>query len=461
MKKYNLALHVFRRDLRIQDNTALLYALKNAQKVIVCFIFDPRELQKNGHRSQKPVEFMIDSLKDLEGEVLKKGGRMYFFAGVAEKVIDQLLENMPIDLVTINRDYTPFALKRDRMIENVCLKKTVAFRCFADALLNEPEAIHKSDGLPYVIFTPFFRRARSIPIKNPVENHFSHYYVKPITLDLGSTAFERVGGEINENYQFSGGRTEGKALLMRIEDLYDYTKKRDYPYLDHTSHLSAHHAFGTVSIRETYHAVTKALSQDHALITQLYWRDFFIHIGFHFPHVFSGSFHKKYDKLAWHFDQEVFQKWCDGETGFPIIDAGMRELNATGSMHNRVRMIVASFLVKDLFINWQWGEKYFAQKLVDHDPAVNNGNWQWAASTGCDAQPYFRIFNPWRQQRKFDPDCLYIKKWISELSALSADEIHALEKDQSLLKKGQYFRPIVDHSKASLYAKAQYKKRSL
>jgi deoxyribodipyrimidine photo-lyase len=215
--------------------------------------------------------------------------------------------------------------------------------------------------------------------------------------------------------------------------------------------LSAHHKFGTVSIRETYQKIKNEFGIAHTLINELYWRDFFTHIGFHFPKVFVSAFNEKYEKIPWENNKTKFNHWCNGTTGFPIVDAGMRELGTTGFMHNRVRMVVASFLTKDLHIDWRWGEQFFANHLIDYDPAVNNGNWQWAASTGCDAQPYFRIFNPWSQQQKFDTNCIYIKKWIPELKNLTSREIHQLENKPSLVPN--YPQPIINHNEAAFIAK--------
>ncbi len=223
------------------------------------------------------------------------------------------------------------------------------------------------------------------------------------------------------------GRLAGLKLLKNVCSGKDYLAKRDIPSLDATSHLSAHLKFGTVSAREVFYALKALRGDAHPMIEQLYWRDFFTHVAYYFPHVFSGCFYEEYDAICWSRDKDIFLSWCEGSTGVPLVDAGMRELNTTGFMHNRVRMVVASYLVKDLHIDWRWGERYFATRLVDYDPALNNGNWQWAASTGCDHQPYFRIFNPWRQQGRFDPQCAYIKKWVPELKARTPKEILAME----------------------------------
>ena len=278
-------------------------------------------------------------------------------------------------------------------------------------------------------------------------NTHRNNYQKKISL-----SDSRFISQTHSENALQGGRKEALHLLKNIAHLKNYKEIRNFPALAGTTHLSAHNKFGTVSIREVYQTIVKCFGKTHTLINELYWRDFFTHILYHFPHVLGEAFHKKYNDIRWENNKNFFKKWCLGMTGFPIVDAGMRELNQTGYMHNRVRMIVASFLVKDLHIDWRWGEKYFAQQLIDYDPAVNNGNWQWAASTGCDAQPYFRIFNPWRQQVQYDPDCVYIKKWLPELINISPKIIHELYKN----KMNGYPQPLVDHAIASQFSKKMY-----
>jgi deoxyribodipyrimidine photo-lyase len=455
MKRHRLALHIFRRDLRPEDNTALIHALENADAVIPCFIFDERQVRDNEYRSENALQFMISSLQDLHEQLGKRGGRLYLFHGIAEEVVEKLLTLNEIDLVTWNRDYTPFSRGRDGAIQSILEKKKVAYSIHPDALINEPESVHKDDGKPYSIFTPFLKKARFLPVRSPAANEHTRYYTERLKDETGPSLFKELLPENNSDILLKGGRKEGLKLIGDLSALNDYEMQRDYPARDCTSHLSAHNKFGTVSIREVYHRIADLFGKSHTLITELYWRDFFTHIAFHFPRVIGGSFHEKYDGIKWANNEAFFRDWCAGRTGYPIVDAGMRELNETGYMHNRVRMITASFLVKDLHIDWRWGEKYFARKLTDYDPAVNNGNWQWAASTGCDAQPYFRIFNPWRQQQKFDAECEYIKKWIPELRGLSPKEIHALEK-QKPGKEPVYTRPVVSHRVASAAAQALY-----
>ena len=322
-------------------------------------------------------------------------------------------------------------------------------------MLNTPESIKTQGGTPYGVFTAFYNRSVKEPVAKPVLFKKDNFYHKPITIKHDSKDLASMMPKANKNIAVHGGRTECSNIIKHLSEQKNYLKTGDFPAID-TSRLSAHLKFGTYSVREIYHAIQEALGPSHTLIKQLYWRDFFTHVAYHSPFVFGGAYHEQYNKLPWKNDQKLFELWCEGKTGFPIVDAGMRELNATGFMHNRVRMIVASFLIKDLHINWLWGEKYFAQQLVDYDPCVNNGNWQWSASTGCDAQPYFRIFNPWLQQKKFDPDCIYIKQWVPELKNSSADIIHNLFKPKTSI--ANYPKPIVDHAKESALSKEIYKK---
>jgi len=443
-KRYKIALHIFRRDLRLVDNNALLDALEQADAVVPCFIFDPRQISDNDYKGQHCVQFMLQSLQELDAHLKKKNSQLYLFYGQPEQVLEKLINELNVDAVFVNRDYTPFSIARDKSLNNVCEKHRIALHSHADALLHEPEHTLKADKTPYSIFTHAFKRAAQLPVDKPRANPNGNYYHLPVN-SADDTLLQRFNVDVNPMLAVKGGRKEGLVLLKRAITLRDYADIRNVPSLPGTTLLSAHNKFGTVSIREVYHSIVRELGSQHTLITELYWRDFFTHIAFHFPRVFKGVFHEKYSHLPWQNNAAHFQAWCQGQTGFPIVDAGMRELNATGYMHNRVRMITASFLVKDLHIDWRWGEQYFAQQLVDYDPAVNNGNWQWSASTGCDAQPYFRIFNPWLQQKKFDPECLYIKKWIPELADITPKAIHKwIETAQVIPHK--YFHPIVDHS---------------
>jgi len=306
------------------------------------------------------------------------------------------------------------------------------------------------------VFTPFYRNASKFKVDLPIRNSRAHYYAKKVSFAKDHSLYAKILPKRRE--QQKGGRSAGLKILKKIGDFAKYAKERDFPEVEGTTHLSPHLKFTTCSPREIYHAMKEEFGAGSELIRSLYWRDFFTSIAFHFPAVFQGAFRLKFKGIRWSGSKRAFQKWCEGKTGFPIVDAGMREMNETGFMHNRVRMIVASFLVKDLRIDWRWGEKYFAQTLIDYDPAVNNGNWQWVASTGCDAQPYFRIFNPWAQGIKYDPDCVYIKHWVPELSNLSPKVIHAwyLEKNRDLCKA--YPEPIVDHTEEAKTTLNMYKR---
>lgn len=452
MKTKVLSVHIFRRDLRLEDNTALLAALSNSEKVLPIFIFDERQMQ-HPFKGLNSFEFMLNSLCELDAALKKKGSQLYFFKGLSHQVINELLLSEKIEGVFVNRDYTPFSKERDTAISGICKQHKVSFSVFTDALLTEPEQVYKNDGSPYIIFTPFMNKARNIPIADPVQNNYFNYYSKEIQIPSRIYSPLQLLEKKNSNLRINGGRKEGLSLLNEIKGLNNYNEERNIPAINGTSLLSAHHKFGTISIRESYNKIIAEFDQAHSLINELYWRDFFTHVIHHFPKVLGEAFREKYQNIVWENNTIKFDLWCKGETGFPIVDAGMRELVSTGYMHNRIRMIVASFLTKDLHIDWRWGERFFAQHLIDYDPAVNNGNWQWAASTGCDAQPYFRIFNPWRQQQKFDPQCEYIKKWVPELRGAEAKVIH----ENNIQSITAYLKPIVDHSSAAAVSLTKYK----
>lgn len=368
----------------------------------------------------------------------------YFFEDNPESVIEKLQKECAIDAVFTNRDYTPFSKRRDALLAKTCKNLHIAFEQYCDLLLHEPEQVHNTNNLPYKIFTPFHKMAQNLPVKQPKKMSYQNFFIDAISFACSIISSHDIKISLTDT-------------LDHIKELHDYTTLRDFPSLNGTTHLSSHIKFGSISIRQLYYFICENLGENHPLLRQLYWRDFFHHIAYHFPHVFGNAFYLHYNNILWDNNEDFFEKWKNGITGFPIVDAGMRELKTTGYMHNRVRMIVASFLVKDLHIDWKKGEKYFATQLEDYDPCINNGNWQWAASTGCDAQPYFRIFNPWRQQERFDNECIYIKKWVTELKDLSAKDIHTLyKKDNSFFDTLNYPKPIVDHDVASKKAKEMF-----
>ncbi len=452
-KEFQRSLFIFRRDLRLEDNTGLIFALQFSEEVIPAFIFTPEQIEKNRFRSDHCLKFMIESLIDLENQLKEKGGKLFLFKDEPENVVSQCINKLNIEALIVNRDYTPYSRQRDKKLEKVCKAANIEFYSFDDALLHSPEETLKKDGKPYTVFTPFFRNASKHKVLPPVQNRCKNYFHGSIPFAENKSVYPKLTLENG----LVGGRSEALKILKKIGSFTQYGKLRDFPAEEYSTSLSPYLKFTVCSPREVYVAICRNLSAHHELIRSLYWRDFFTSIAFNFPYVFKGAFNTKYDQLEWSDDRKAFQRWCDGSTGFPIVDAGMREMNETGFMHNRVRMIAASFLIKDLHIDWRWGEKYFAQTLIDYDPAVNNGNWQWVASTGCDAQPYFRIFNPWNQQKKFDPECLYIKKWVPELAEVSPKAIHSWydEKYRDVFTK--YPAPMTIHEKAAKEALAAYK----
>lgn len=452
-KEFRRSLFLFRRDLRLEDNTGLIFALHSSEVVIPAFIFTPEQIEKNPFRSDHCLKFMIESLKDLENQLKERGGKLFFFRGKPEAIVSRCIRELGVESVILNRDYTPYSQQRDKKLAHVCKAHHIPLYSFDDALLHPPEDTLKKDGTSYTLFTPYFRNASKQKILSPVKNQNTNYFRGAIPFTEEKSLLVKILPTIQNG--LIGGRTEALKILKKLSAFKNYEQLRDFP-AEESTQLSPYLKFTVCSPREVYAAICQNLSPHHDLIRSLYWRDFFTAIAFFFPHVFKSAFHPKFDKLKWSYNRKVFQRWCEGSTGFPIVDAGMREMNATGFMHNRVRMITASFLIKDLHINWRWGEKYFAQTLIDYDPAVNNGNWQWIASTGCDAQPYFRIFNPWNQQKKFDPECTYIKKWIPELRNFPAKVIHAWYEEK--VHEGSHYRaPMIHHEKAAREALQAYR----
>jgi len=450
------ALFIFRRDLRLEDNTGLIAALEGAETVVPAFILDPRQTGRHPYRSDNALQFLVRSLAGLDRELRARGSRLYLFEGEAEKVVSGLIRSGAIGAVYVNRDYTPFSRRRDAAIAEACRESNAAFEPCGDALLNEPEAVAKKDGRPYTVFTPFFRASRAIASRAPRKNGSSNYHRGKVAGEAGPGALDRILKARNERLFRKGGRAEALRILGRIGRLEDYDRTRDVPAVDGTTGLSPHNKFGTISIRESQAAIREQLGPGHPLLRQLYWRDFFTHVAFNFERVFGRPFYPRYERVAWRDDPRRFARWREGTTGFPLVDAGMRQLNETGFMHNRVRMVCASFLVKDLHIDWREGERYFATRLEDYDPAVNNGNWQWAASTGCDAVPYFRVFNPWLQQKRYDPEAVYIRRWVAELRRAPAELIRRLDRFEGR-RPGGYPAPIVDHAVESLQALRLYR----
>lgn len=448
-------LMIFRRDFRLVDNTALLNAVNVCDEVYTIFIFTPEQVSsKNKFKSAPAVAFMIEALGELNDQLREKNGKLMTFYGENNEIVSDCIKKWKIDAVFWNRDYTPYAKKRDEKLEKLC--KKIDVECFVseDYYLHPPNTIFTGSGTPYLKYTPYMNKAfsKGFPkpdnkkVKNLVSGgresfSLSEAYKKFVGDEIGSV-------EIPETYE----RSEALEILRDHREFKDYDETRN-DLITGTTRLSAPIKFGIVSIRE----VAEAFKKNKALLRQLVWRDFYAQILATNPEVLGSAMKEQYNTLKWSGSNSDFKKWCNGKTGFPIVDAGMRELNETGYMHNRARLITASFLIKTLLVDWQKGEKYFAQHLVDYDPASNNGNWQWVASTGADSQPYFRIFNPWSQGKEHDPDAEYVKKWIPELKEVPAKAIHKWDECWTLFRQSGYPKPIVDYKKQKEKALDMYK----
>ncbi len=411
----------FRRDLRLEDNSALYHALKSGLPVIPIFIFDKQIL---GHlkSDDKRVPFIHAAIARLKSQLQSMGSDLITFYDFPENVFSKLKETYKLTEVYCNYDYEEYGILRDKTIKDLLTKNGVSFKSFKDQTIFDKNEILKADGTPYTVFTPYSRKWLE---------KLNDFYVKSYPTEKYYANFSKVEAEnlisLKEmNFDESSISFPDNEVADNLIAHYD--KNRDIPSINGTSRLGVHLRFGTVSIRKL---AQRARHLNATFLNELIWRDFYFAILFHFPHInASKSFKPVYDLIKWRNDENDFEKWKAGKTGYPIVDAGMRELAHTGYMHNRVRMITASFLVKDLLIDWRWGEAWFTEKLLDFDFAANNGGWQWAAGSGCDAAPYFRIFNPDAQQKKFDPDLKYIKKWVPEFGTFN------------------YPLPIVDHKLA-------------
>lgn len=428
MKK--LSVFWFRRDLRLEDNTGLYYALQQETDVLPLFIFDRTILDDLEDKTDARVSFIHDQIQNLKEELEKKGSTLLVKYGTPEEVYQELIKKFEIQAIYTNRDYEPYAKKRDRAIEKLAEEKGISFLTFKDQVIFEPGEILNGSGEFYKVFTPFSRVWLSKFEETNIEAlsyfHWKNLYqTKPEPLiSLKEMGFEKSSISI-------------PSSNPNEEIIKHYDKTRNFPAENGTSRLGIHLRFGTISIRQL---ALEAASLNETYLNELIWREFYMMILDYNPQVVDKAFKPAYDQIPWRNNEEEFKAWCEGKTGYPIVDAGMRELNQTGYMHNRVRMIVASFLTKHLLIDWRWGEAYFAKKLLDFDLAANNGGWQWAAGTGTDAQPYFRVFNPSSQTEKFDKDLKYIKKWIPEFGT------------------EKYPKPIVDHKFARQRALDTYKK---
>jgi deoxyribodipyrimidine photo-lyase len=420
-----------RRDLRLNDNAGLFHALKSGKFVLPVFIFDKNILDKLEDKHDPRVSFIHAEVTRVKLELEQLGSSLYIFHGNPSDCFEKLITEYDIKAVYTNTDYEPYARDRDTQIGSFLISNNIEFKSFKDQVIFEKEEVLKDDGKPYTVYTPFRNKWLS-KLKNSDmesfenEKYFSNYLkISP----KKNIALQEMG------FYLSGISIPSRELNLSV--LNNYKERRDIPSVLGTSRLSIHLRFGTISIRELTRI---AQETSFAWLNELIWRNFYSFIIWHFPYSTKNSFKPKYDQIPWINNEKQFNSWCEGTTGYPIVDAGMRELNTTGFMHNRVRMITASFLVKHLLIDWRWGEAYFAKKLLDFDLASNNGGWQWAASSGCDAAPYFRVFSPELQTLKFDPEFKYISKWVPDFQEFS------------------YPKPIVDHSFARLRAIETYKK---
>ena len=409
----------FRRDLRLEDNAALYHALKDGTPVMPLFIFDKNILDQLQDKHDKRVQFIHDAVAEMHSKLVAIGSSMVVKYGSPTDVWKALSATHSIKAVFANHDDDPYALQRDDEIKKQLAADGIAFNTYKDHVIFERKEVSKDDGKPYTVFTPYSRKWKAA---------LNDFHLKAYPTNKYFANFARLhSAEIPslESMGFAGCKTDFPPRVVQAEIIKHSKLKRDLPAVRGTSRLGVHLRFGTLSIRKLA-AYAKPLSE--GFLNELIWRDFYHMILHHFPHVGEGkAFKKEYDAIVWRNNEAEFEAWCQGKTGYPMVDAGMRELNATGFMHNRVRMVTASFLVKHLLIDWRWGEAYFAAKLLDYDLAANNGGWQWAASSGCDAAPYFRVFNPTLQQEKFDPEEKYIREWIPEFGT------------------DDYSKPVVDH----------------
>ena len=454
--KFENGLFIFRRDLRLVDNNGLNLLNSICNNLYLIFIFTPEQIGSgNKYKSDNSVQFMIESLENLSSQISKKGGFLYTFYGHNNKVIEDCIRAFNIDVVCFNLDITPYSKERDEQIIKLCKHLNIYFVYDYDYYLHQPGTVVNGSGEPYQKFTPYYETCLKIKVTPPAEQKKIHYATykgvvpNKISLEQAMNKFTNI----NPNVSVHGGRNEAlKVLKKALKTQTNYIKNHndlDKP----TTQLSAYIKFGCLSVREVYHAFKK----NEAFIRQLFWREFYANILYSFPYVLGHSMKQKYNNISWHHNSNWFKKWCVGKTGFPIVDAGMIQLNTTGYMHNRARLIVASFLIKTLLIDWREGEKYFAQKLVDYDPASNNGNYQWVAGSGADSQQYMRIFNPWLQAKEHDPECKYIKQWVLELKDIPIKDILNWDTECEKYKNIMYPKPICNYEEQKVKVLKMYK----
>ena len=429
MKTDQIVIFWFRRDLRLDDNHGLYEALNSGYPVLPLFIYDTEILDKLPSKKDARVEFITNHLGKIQDKLSQYESGLYLVKGKPVDVFRELLTKYQIKAVFANKDYEPYALQRDEKIRKLLHENHSDLKLFKDQVIFEESEVIKDDGKPYTVFTPFSRKWKTRLQEKPINIFPSGKYLDNFLKKQGTIpSLQHIG--------FEPSGIKLPEPLLEDKRLENYKETRNIPALDSTTKTGIHLRFGTISVRKL---VSLALQRSETYLNELIWREFFMQVLFHFPHVETQNFNPKYDPITWRNNEDEFEKWCEGKTGYPMVDAGMRELNATGFMHNRVRMVVASFLTKHLLIDWRWGEAYFAEKLLDYEMASNNGNWQWAAGTGCDAAPYFRVFNPMEQHKKFDPKSNYVSKWVPEWQDMN------------------YYQPIVAHKYARERAISTYK----
>ena len=414
----------YRRDLRLEDNTGLFEALNENENILPIFIFDDSILDELPEDDAR-LNFIYESLSKINKQLNNHNASLQILKGQIDDVWEKLVTTYDIQKVYLNKDYEPYAIKRDQKIKEFLNSKGIEMKTFKDQVIFEEDEIVKADGKPYTVFTPYKRKwlEKFTKVNLNLIANFDNFYKKIIDFPT-----------LN---QLGLKNSPLKVKNYSLKNVSTYSETRNFPNLDSTSYLSPHLRFGTISVRQI---ITELKNKSETFLSELIWREFFMQIIFHFPHVVTKNFRPKYDGIKWVNNKEDYDNWCQGKTGYPLVDAGMRQLNETGYMHNRVRMVTAGFLCKHLLIDWRYGEAYFAKKLLDYELSSNNGNWQWAAGTGCDAAPYFRIFNPIEQLKKFDKTLTYTKKWVKDFDTL------------------EYPKPIVDHKYARNRALEAYKK---
>ena len=440
------SIFIFRRDYRFYDNKTFIKCHKESDKVYPIFIFTPEQIKKNKLKSNNSVQFLVESLHDLKGKVS-------LFYGDNVSILKKIYSKIKFDCVYFNKDYTPYAKKRDSEIEKWCKEKEIKVVSENDYLLQTNYL--KSDETMYVKFTPYFNNAKKKKVDKPIKdktNKIKTISGITITYDKAKSFYKE-----NKNIHVKGGRENALKILKNIKNFKEYNKKRNI--LDYeTTHLSAYMKFGCVSCREVYYAVKDKLGINSTIIQQLYWRDFYLNILNHFPDLYKSNTRKKMNKIDWNKSESKFKKWCDGETGFPVIDAAMKQMNTTGYMHNRARLIVSSFLIFNLGIHWKKGEEYFAKKLVDYDISSNNGNWKWVAAIESFSNDYFKAMAVISQANRFDPSAIYIKHWLPDLKNIIPKHLLDWEKYHNKYPDIKYPKPILNSKETRKDTLSKYKK---